>query len=78
MHVSTVRLWVALFNSGNSDVKEKPLSGQPYTAIQLSHHKMESQPAHKHESMDYNKRTMYRAEYQLQCVGRSGGVVGVS
>jgi len=32
-NVSTVRWWVAHFSSGNSDVKDKPHSGQPCTAV---------------------------------------------
>jgi len=31
--VSTVRWWVARFSSGDSDVKDKPCSGQPCTAV---------------------------------------------
>jgi len=31
--VSTVRRWVACFSSGNSDVKDKPRSGRPCTAV---------------------------------------------
>jgi len=31
--VSTVRRWVACFSSGDSDVKDKPRSGQPCTAV---------------------------------------------
>ena len=31
--VSTVRRWVARFSSGYSDVKDKPRSGRPYTAV---------------------------------------------
>jgi len=31
--VSTVRQWVALFSSGNSDVKDKPRSRRPCTAV---------------------------------------------
>ena len=31
--VSTVRRWVARFNSGDSDVKDKPRSGRPCTAV---------------------------------------------
>ena len=31
--VSTVRLWVARFSSGDSDLKDKPRSGQPRTAV---------------------------------------------
>ena len=31
--VSTVRRWVARFSSGDSDVKDKPRSGRPCTAV---------------------------------------------
>jgi len=31
--VSTVRQWVARFSSGDSDVKDKPHSGRPYTPV---------------------------------------------
>jgi len=31
--VSTVRQWVACFSSGDSDMKDKPRSGQPCTAV---------------------------------------------
>jgi len=31
--VSTVRQWVARFSSGDSDVKDKPRSGRPCTAV---------------------------------------------
>jgi len=31
--VSTVRRWVACFSSGDSDVNDKPRSGQPCTAV---------------------------------------------
>ena len=31
--VSTVRLWVARFSSGDSDAKDKPRSGWPCTAV---------------------------------------------
>jgi transposase len=31
--VSTVRRWVARFSSGDSDVKDKPRSGRPSTAV---------------------------------------------
>jgi len=31
--VSTVRWWVGHFSSGNSDVNNKPHSGQPHTAV---------------------------------------------
>ena len=31
--VSTVRRWVARFSSGVSDVKDKPRSGRPCTAV---------------------------------------------
>ena len=31
--VSTVRRWVARFSSGDSDVKYKPRSGRPCTAV---------------------------------------------
>ena len=31
--VSTVRRWVVCFSSGDSDVKDKPRSGRPYTAV---------------------------------------------
>jgi len=31
--VSTVRRWVARFSSGDSDVKDKPSSGRPCTAV---------------------------------------------
>ena len=33
VHVSTVRWWVARFSSGDSDVKDKPRSGWPCTAV---------------------------------------------
>ena len=33
MDASRVRRWVARFNSGDSDVKDKPRSGRPYTAV---------------------------------------------
>ena len=33
--VSTVRQWVVHFSSGNSDVKDKPCSGQPCTAVTM-------------------------------------------
>ena len=33
MDVSTVRQWVARFSSGNSNVKDKPHSGRPCTAV---------------------------------------------
>ena len=33
MDVSTVRRWMACFSSGNSDVKDKPYSRQPCTAV---------------------------------------------
>jgi len=31
--VSTARQWVARFSSGNSDMKDKPSSGRPFTAV---------------------------------------------
>ena len=31
--VSTVRRWVARFSSGDSDMKDKPRSGRPCTAV---------------------------------------------
>lgn len=31
--VSTVRLWVVYCSSSNSDMKDKPCSGWPYTAV---------------------------------------------
>ena len=31
--VSTVRQWVARFSSGDSDMKDKPCSGRPCTAV---------------------------------------------
>jgi len=31
--VSTVRRWVVRFSSGDSDVKDKPRSGRPCTAV---------------------------------------------
>jgi len=31
--VSAVRRWVVRFSSGDSDVKDKPCSGQPCTAV---------------------------------------------
>ena len=33
VNVSTVRCWVVHFNSGNSDMKDKPCSGWPHTAV---------------------------------------------
>ena len=33
LDVSTVRQWVALFSSGNSDVKDMPRSGRPCIAV---------------------------------------------
>ena len=33
MDVSTVRRWVARFSSGDSDVKDKPRSRRPCTAV---------------------------------------------
>ena len=33
MDISTVRRWVARFSSGNSDIKDKPRSGRPCTAV---------------------------------------------
>ena len=33
--VSTVRQWVACFSSGDSNVKDKPYSAQPSTAVTL-------------------------------------------
>jgi len=33
VNVSTVRQWVLYFNSGDSDMKYKPHSGQPCTAL---------------------------------------------
>ena len=33
MNVSIVRRWVACFSSGDSDVKDKPRSGRPCTAV---------------------------------------------
>ena len=33
MGVSTVRRWAAHFSSGNSDLKDKPRSGRPCTAV---------------------------------------------
>jgi len=33
LDVSTVRRWVARFSSGDSDVKDKPRSGRPCTAV---------------------------------------------
>ena len=33
LNVSTVKWWVVRFSSGDSDVKDKPCSGQPCTAV---------------------------------------------
>ena len=76
MGVSTVRWWVVRFSSGDNNVKDKPCSGQSLTAI-TSQNEV-SQSAHPHESADYNQRTVYGDEYQLQFLGNDGDNVGIS
>jgi hypothetical protein len=49
--VSTVRGWVARFSSGDSDVKDKPRSGRPCTAVTAK--RRASRSAYPRESADY-------------------------
>jgi len=66
--VSTARQWVVRFSSGNNDMKGKH--------TQMSHHKIKSISISS--STDYSQRTVYRTEYQLQCIGSDGGNIGMS
>ena len=66
--MSTVRQWVVRFSSGNNDMKGKH--------TQMSHHKIKSISISS--STDYSQRTVYRTEYQLQCIGSDGGNIGMS
>ena len=70
--VSTVRWWVVCFSSGGSNMKGKLCSGWPCTAV------TQWNEAHHHELVDYDERTVYRAEHQLQCIGNDSGTVGMS
>jgi hypothetical protein len=40
VNVSTVRRWVVRFSSGDSDVKDKPRSGRPSTAVTPRNYKL--------------------------------------
>ena len=67
--VSTVRWWVVCFSSGGSNMKGKLCSGWPCTAV------TQWNEAHHHELVDYDERTVHRAEHQLQCIGNDSGTV---
>jgi len=73
--ISSVRWWVVHFSSDGSNMKDKPCSEQPCTAVTVTWRV--SLPAHPRE-LDYNLGTVYRAEYLLQCVGTNGSSVGIS
>jgi hypothetical protein len=68
VYVSTVRQWMVRFSSGNSDVKNKPRSGLPCTAV----------TPWNEERLDQlisglRLGTVYRSEYWFQCAGNNGG-----
>ena len=71
--VSTVRQWVMCFSSGDSKVKDKIPSGWPCTAVTPWNDGFRS--AHLHKSVGYNQGTVYKIEYQLQCIGNDGGTL---
>jgi len=77
---STVRRLVARFSSGDSDVKDKPRSGRPCTAVTPRYEERLDQRNRRnpHELADYDQGTVHGAEYRLQCVGNDGGNVGIS
>ena len=77
VHVNTVRRWMVCFSRGDRDVKDKPHSGQPCTAI-TTKKRRESPLAHLHRLAEYDKGTVYWAEYWLQCVGNNDSNVGIS
>jgi len=54
MDVCTVRRWVARFSSGSSDVKDKPCSGRPCTAVTPRNEERLDQLIH------VNRQIMYR------------------
>ena len=62
---------MARFSGGDSVVKHKPGSGWPCKAV----------TPRNEERLDQliraNRRSVYGAEYRLQCVGNDGGNVGI-
>ena len=54
--VSTVRRWVAHFSCGDTNVKDKPRSGQPCTGCHTTKRRA-SRSAHPRESADYDYET---------------------
>jgi len=74
--ISTVKRWVARFSSGDSDVKDKPRSGRPYTAVTPRNEERLDQLIRANRRI--TTRELYGAEYRLQCVGNDGGNVGIS
>ena len=64
--VSTVRLWVVRFSIGNSDMKDKPWSGQPHISVTSQ------------KSVLISLSIADGAEYWLQCIGNDGGNVEIS
>ena len=73
--MSTMRLWLVNLSSGDSNVKDKPHSGWPCTAIAK---RRVYQSTDLCRLVDYGQGTVYRAEYWLQCVGNNDGNVGIS
>ena len=51
VNVSTVRWCVVHFSSGNSDVKDKPFSGWPCTAVTLQNEKCLNQFIHVNQQI---------------------------
>jgi len=49
--VSTVRQWVVHFSSGDSDVKDKPHSGQPCRAVAPQNEECVNQLIHTNQLM---------------------------
>jgi hypothetical protein len=72
--VSTVRRWVVRFGSGDSDVRDRPRSGRPCTAVSPRNAEQLDQLIRA----DYDQGTVYGAECRLQCAGNDVGNVGIS
>jgi hypothetical protein len=65
--------WVS---TGDSDVRARPRSGRPCTAV--SSRNQEFQSVHQRKSEDNYQGTLYGAEHQIQRVGNEVGNVGIS
>ena len=73
MDVSTVRLWVVHFSSGDSDMKDKPCSGQPCTAVTPE---MKSVLINSsRQSVDYDLELCTELNIGFNAVGNGGGNV---